>query len=141
MPKLTLATGETVETETGLPVGSILPPAAVAARVDGVIVDLSRPVEGDAVVVPVMADEPDGLHVLRHSAAHVMAQAVCDLWPDAKYAIGPAIDDGFYYDFDLPISLAPEDLEKVASRMAEIVQAAQPFVREELSREAALERF
>ena len=70
-----------------------------------------------------------------------MAQAVCDLWPDAKYAIGPAIDDGFYYDFELPVSLAPDDLEKIASRMGEIVQAAQPFVREELSRGGALERF
>jgi threonyl-tRNA synthetase len=141
MPKLTLAEEDTVEVEAGTTVGSVLPPEAVAAKVDGVLVDVSSPVVGDAVVLPVMADEPDGLRVLRHSTAHVMAQAVCDLWPDAKYAIGPAIDDGFYYDFELPVSLAPDDLEKIASRMGEIVRAAQPFVREELSREAALERF
>ena len=83
----------------------------------------------------------DELEILRHSTAHVMAQAVCDLWPDAKYAIGPPIQDGFYYDFDLPSPLATEDLGKIEDRMREIVSADQPFVREELSREEALERF
>jgi len=81
------------------------------------------------------------LKVLRHSTAHVMAQAVCDLWPGAKYAIGPPIQDGFYYDFELPAQLAPEDLEKIESRMKEIVAEDQAFVREELSKEEALERF
>jgi threonyl-tRNA synthetase len=140
MPKLTLAAGETVEVEAGSPVGSILPSAAVAARVDGAMVDVSRPAEGDAVVSPVMADEPDGLQVLRHSTAHVMAQAVCDLWPDAKYAIGPAIDDGFYYDFELPEPLSADDLPRIEARMREIVEADQPFVREEVGRAEALAR-
>ena len=81
------------------------------------------------------------LKVLRHSTAHVMAQAVCDLWPGAKYAIGPPIQDGFYYDFELPAQLAPEDLEKIESRMREIVAEDQAFVREELSKEEALKRF
>ena len=87
-----------------------------------------------------MAEEDD-LYVLRHSTAHVMAQAVCDLWPGAKFAIGPPIQDGFYYDFDLPEQLKPEDLERIEKRMRHIVKQDQPFTREELSREEALERF
>jgi threonyl-tRNA synthetase len=85
--------------------------------------------------------EADDLEVLRHSTAHVMAQAVCDLWPEAKYAIGPPIEDGFYYDFDLPEGLAPEDLERIEARMREIVAEDQPFKHEELSREDALQQF
>jgi threonyl-tRNA synthetase len=92
-------------------------------------------------VEPVTAEQPDGLHVLRHSTAHVMARAVCDLIPGAKYAIGPPIEDGFYYDFELPQPLTPDDLPRIEARMAEITAADQPFVREELSRQRALERF
>jgi threonyl-tRNA synthetase len=84
---------------------------------------------------------PEALEILRHSTAHVMAQAVCDLFPGAKYAIGPPIEDGFYYDFDVGRPFTPDDLEMIESRMREIVAAGQPFVREELSRESALERF
>jgi threonyl-tRNA synthetase len=87
-----------------------------------------------------MAD-PDDLNVLRHSTAHVMAQAVCDLWPGAKYAIGPPIEDGFYYDFDLPEQLTPEDLPRIEARMREIVAEDQPFTREEVPRDEALKRF
>jgi threonyl-tRNA synthetase len=83
----------------------------------------------------------DDLEMLRHSTAHVMAQAVCDLWPDAKYAIGPPIEDGFYYDFDLPVQLTPEDLPRIEARMREIVAAEQLFNREEVSRDEALRRF
>ncbi|MGH2725026.1 MAG: threonine--tRNA ligase [Actinomycetota bacterium] len=79
--------------------------------------------------------------MLRHSTAHVMAQAVCDLWPGASYAIGPPIDDGFYYDFDLEVSLTPEDLEKIEGRMREIVAEDQAFIRQELGREEALREF
>jgi threonyl-tRNA synthetase len=85
--------------------------------------------------------EADDLTVLRHSTAHVMAQAVCDLWPGAKYAIGPPIEDGFYYDFDLPVQLTPDDLEKIEARMREIIAADQPFTREEVDRDEALRRF
>ena len=83
----------------------------------------------------------EGLDVLRHSTAHVMAQAVCDLWPGAKYAIGPPIEDGFYYDFDLPEQLTPEYLPRIEARMREIVEAEQPFNHEEVSREEAVQRF
>ena len=83
----------------------------------------------------------DQLHVLRHSTAHVMAQAVCDLWPGAKYAIGPPIEDGFYYDFELPEQLTPEDLPRIEDRMRRIIAEDQPFVREELDVEEAKARF
>jgi threonyl-tRNA synthetase len=87
-----------------------------------------------------VADQSD-LDVLRHSTAHVMAQAVCDLWPGAKYAIGPPIEDGFYYDFELPEQLTPDDLPRIEARMREIVQAEQPFKHEEVPRDEALQRF
>ena len=83
----------------------------------------------------------EGREVLRHSTAHVMAQAVCDLFPGAKYAIGPSIQDGFYYDFDVGRAFTPEDLEHIEARMRDIVAAKQPFKREELSRDEALKRF
>jgi threonyl-tRNA synthetase len=79
--------------------------------------------------------------VLRHSAAHVLAQAVTDLYPQARYAIGPPVEDGFYYDFDVPEPFTPEDLERIEARMREIVAEGQPFVREELGREEALRLF
>jgi threonyl-tRNA synthetase len=141
MPKVTLPEGHPQEVKAGSPVGNVLPGAAICARVDGELVDLSWPVDRDATAEPVLPAEPDGLHVLRHSTAHVMAQAVCDLYPGAKYAIGPPIQDGFYYDFELSESLTPDDLVRVEARMREIAAAGQPFVREELDREAALARF
>ncbi len=141
MPRIELPGDRHVELPEGEPIGSILPPEAVAARFDGELVDLSFVPSGDGKAEPVELSESDGLHVLRHSAAHVMAQAVCDLFPLARYAIGPPVEDGFYYDFDLPEALTPEDLPRIEARMAEIVAANQPFVREELSRAEALERF
>jgi threonyl-tRNA synthetase len=141
MPKVTIPDDGPQEVEQGSPVGALLPENAICARIDGELVDLSWPVERDVAAEPVFAGDPDGLHVLRHSTAHVMAQAVCDLHPGAKYAIGPPIDDGFYYDFDLGESLQPEDLERIEARMRQIAAAGQPFVREELDRESALRRF
>jgi len=141
MPTLTLRDGRTTELPEGEPVGSVLAGQAIAARVDGELVDLSFVPPGDAKVEPVLAAEDDGLHVLRHSAAHVMAQAVCDLWPGTQYAIGPPVQDGFYYDLELPGAVSESDLERIEARMREIVEADQPFVREELSRADALERF
>ena len=90
---------------------------------------------------PLRDHAEDDLHVLRHSTAHVMAQAVCDLWPGAKYAIGPPIEGGFYYDFDLPEQLTPEDLPRIEGRMRQIIGEDQPFVREELGVEEAKARF
>ena len=87
------------------------------------------------------ASSDEAREVFRHSTAHVMAQAVCDLFPGARYAIGPSITDGFYYDFDVGRSFTPEDLEKIEARMRDIVAADQPFLREELGRDEALSRF
>jgi threonyl-tRNA synthetase len=141
MPKVTVPGGEAIEVASDTPAGDVLPDGAIGGRADGVLVDLSWPIREDVSLEPVAVSEPDGLHVLRHSTAHVMAQAVCDLYPGAKYAIGPPIEDGFYYDFELPEALKPEDLERIEARMREIAAAGQPFHREELGREEALERF
>jgi len=141
MPKVTVSGADPREVAEGSAVGEVLPTEAICARVDGRLVDLTWPVTADVDVSPVLASEPDGLHVLRHSTAHVMAQAVCDLYSGAKYAIGPPIDDGFYYDFELPRTLSTEDLPQIEERMREIARDGQPFRREELGRDEALERF
>jgi threonyl-tRNA synthetase len=140
MPRLTTSDAREIDLPEGEPVGAVLSPKAIAARVDGTLVDLSFVPSADAKVEPVLASQPDGLQVLRHSTAHIMAQAVCDLWPGAKYAIGPAVDDGFYYDFELPSAVSEADLERIEARMREIVAADQPFVREDLTRTEAIER-
>jgi len=108
--------------------------------------DLDREIPGDAAPAPVVlepigADTAEGREILRHSTAHVMAQAVTDLYPDAKWAIGPPVEDGFYYDFDVERPFTPEDLEAIEARMRELLAAKQRFVRAELSREEALEIF
>jgi threonyl-tRNA synthetase len=114
---------------------------AVAALVDGEPFDLGRGLDRDASLAPLPADSEAGRAVLRHSTAHVLAQAVTDLYPGAKYAIGPPIEDGFYYDFDVPEPFTPEDLERIEARMREIVAEGQPFRRQELSRAEGLELF
>ncbi|MGB9674204.1 MAG: threonine--tRNA ligase, partial [Anaerolineales bacterium] len=81
------------------------------------------------------------LYKIRHSTAHVMAQAVLELFPDAKYSIGPAIEDGFYYDFDLPRSLTPQDLEAIEKRMRAILRGNHPFVKKIISAEEARQIF
>jgi threonyl-tRNA synthetase len=141
MPHLTLADATTTELPDGEPVGSVLGPDAIAARVDGELRDLSFIPEGDAVVEAVEAGSEDGLHVVRHSAAHVLAQAVCRLWPGTRYAIGPAITDGFYYDLAIPEHVSSDDLPRIEQEMRAIVEADQAFVREEVSRPEALDRF
>jgi len=108
-------------------------PQVIAARVGDALVDLARELADGDVVEPVEIDSPDGLDVLRHSTAHVMAQAVQELFPDAKLGIGPPITDGFYYDFDVEVPFTPEDLTKIESRMKKIVKEGQKFSRREIS--------
>ena len=140
MPKLTLPDGTAVELPEGEPVGGALSPSAIAARVDGELRDLSFVPSGDVAVEPVDVRTDDGLHVLRHSTAHVLAQAVGRLWPGTRYAIGPAIADGFYYDLDIPAHVSAEDLPRIEDEMRAIVAADQPFVREDVPRAEALAR-
>ncbi len=138
MPRLTFSDGTSSELPEGEPVGSALPADAIAARVDGELRDLAFVPDADASVEAIVPSSDDGLHVLRHSTAHVMAQAVCDLFPGTQFAIGPAIQDGFYYDFQLPGPISPEDLPRIEERMHELVKLDQPFVREEVSRDEAI---
>jgi threonyl-tRNA synthetase len=116
---------------------------AVAATVNGHDADLNAPLPDQAVVAIVTADTPEGRHVLRHSTAHVLAQAVLQLWPGAKFAIGPPIEDGFYYDFELPGGghFSEEDLARIEERMRQIVKEGQPFIREEHSKDEGLKLF
>ena len=124
-------------------IGPGLAKAAVIVSIDGEGRDLGRPlVDGDAVSV-VTAESDEGLHTLRHSTAHVLAQAVLDLWPGATHAIGPPIEHGFYYDFELPDGAAftADDLEAIDTRMREIIAADQAFERFEAGATEALELF
>lgn len=116
-------------------IGSGLRKAAVAASIDGVESDLTVPLVDGNVVALITNDTDAGRHVLRHSTAHVLAQAVTQLYPGAKFTIGPAIENGFYYDFDLPggKTFTDDDLEVIEKQMKEIVKQNQPFTRSEHS--------
>lgn len=122
-------------------IGPRLAKAAVAARINGELVDLSRPIRDGGDFSVVTLDTSDGLDVLRHSSAHVLAQAVLGLFEGSTFAIGPAIEDGFYYDFKVDRPFTPEDLERIEQRMKEIIAADQPFERVAVSREEALDIF
>ena len=136
----------TVQAEAGDTVRAILERGgalgdAVAARLNGRSVDLSRPVESDATLAPIAPASPEGLEVIRHSTAHLMAQAVKRLFPNAQITIGPVIDDGFYYDFSFERAFTPEDLELVEAEMRKIVKSDFPITREVAERAAAVRRF
>ncbi len=123
-----------------LPSGK-LPAGVIAALVEGKPVDLTHRLEADARIGPVTFDMPEGKEVYRHSSAHIMAQAVKDLFPTAKLTIGPPIEEGFYYDFAYERPFTPEDLEKIEGRIQEIIKANKPFQRSEMKREEAIEFF
>jgi threonyl-tRNA synthetase len=113
----------------------------VAAEVNGDLMDLTRNLVADATLKPISVHTPLGLEIMRHSTSHLMAEAVRSLFPGVKVAIGPAIEAGFYYDFDVPEPFSPEDLARIEARMAELAAADQPFVREEVDREEAIRFF
>ena len=115
--------------------------AALVVEVDGVLRDLDWPIEHDAKVKLIRAEDEQALAVIRHDCAHVMAEAVQDLFPGTQVTIGPPIENGFYYDFFRNEPFSTDDLGRIEARMAEIVKADLPFVREEVTREAARERF
>lgn len=113
----------------------------VAVKINGFPADLSRPLDRDATIDLIDLSSAEGLSILRHSISHVMAQAVQDVFPGAKVSIGPSIEDGFYYDFEYHETFTTDDFPKIEKRMKEITKADNPFVREELSREAAVALF
>jgi threonyl-tRNA synthetase len=112
-------------------------PEVIAARVGGTLRDLAHELREGDVVEPVAIDSPDGRDILRHSTAHVLAQAVQDLFPDARLGIGPPIENGFYYDFDVETPFHPADLEKIETRMRRIIKENQRFERRPISDEDA----
>src|SRR5579871_6289125 len=148
MPVITLPDGSqrrfdeplTVE-EIAASIGPGLAKAALAGRVDGKLVDLSTRVERDAAVSIVTDKDPEALDLIRHSTAHLLANAVQELFPDAQVTIGPVIEDGFYYDFAYKRPFTPEDLAAIEKRMAEIAKKDLPVERKTMGRDEAVKFF
>ncbi|HEY5890090.1 MAG TPA: threonine--tRNA ligase [Acidimicrobiia bacterium] len=122
-------------------IGPGLARAAVAISVNDRLFDLDTPIHESGPIRIITLKDREGLHILRHSSAHVLAQAVLDLYPGSTFAIGPAIEDGFYYDFRVDNPFTPEDLERIEARMREIVKEDQPFKRDSVSVDEALDIF
>ncbi|HWO88517.1 MAG TPA: threonine--tRNA ligase [Gemmatimonadales bacterium] len=131
----------TTAREVAASIGPGLLKAAVAARLDGELVELDRPLTRSGRFQLLTEKDPDALYCLRHSAAHVLATAVRRVFPEAGIGFGPPIEDGFYYDFEVPRPFTPEDLEQIEKEMNEVVKADYPFVREQLTRDEARRRF
>ncbi|MFA5293458.1 MAG: threonine--tRNA ligase [Phycisphaerae bacterium] len=145
MAKVTLPDGKVLEIQDGLTIGQVaekigarLARDAVAGKINGQTVDLSTPINKDVDISIITANKPDGLEIIRHSCAHVMAEAICSIWPKAQLVYGPTVEDGFYYDIDLDEPVRPEDFEKIEKKMTEIAEKKLPFVRKELGREEAI---
>lgn len=146
--KIKLPDGAIKEFEKGISVLKIaeaisprLAQDALAAEVDGVVRDLSFKINNDSSVKFLTFDDDKGKEVYWHSTSHLMAHAVQEIYPEAKFGVGPAIESGFYYDIDMNSQLSDEDLKTVEKKMSEIAQADSPFVREELTKNAALDFF
>ncbi len=131
-----LSEGATIA-DVAASIGAGLAKAALGGKIDGEFADLNSPVHDDAVVEIITEKSPDALGIMRHSTAHVMAEAVQLLFPGAQIAFGPQTEDGFFYDFELPRSLTPEDLPVIEEKMAEIIARDEPFIREVVSRDEA----
>ncbi|MGH7816087.1 MAG: TGS domain-containing protein, partial [Candidatus Binatia bacterium] len=142
---VTFADGNSVDVSPGIRVVELAASAGaknlIAAKVDGQPVDLNRILEKDCTVDWIAPDSADGLEVIRHSTAHLMAQAVKSLFPGTQVTIGPTIDDGFYYDFKRSQPFSPEELEQIEKRMQELAKANLKVVREECLRTEASEMF
>src|SRR5690242_12188907 len=148
MPAITLPDGSVKRfdapvtvAEIAASIGAGLARAALAGKVDGRLVDLSHRVERDASVAVVTERDKEGLEVIRHSTAHLLAYAVKELFPDAQVTIGPVIEDGFYYDFSRKQPFTPEDLAAIEKRMSELVKRDLPVTREVWPRNKAVEYF
>ncbi|MBT8100667.1 MAG: threonine--tRNA ligase [Gammaproteobacteria bacterium] len=148
MPKITLPDGSDRQFDASVSgidiaesIGKGLARAAVALRVDGELYDLSRSIDDDATIEVITSDSDDGLELLRHDAAHVLAEAVKELWPETQVTIGPAIENGFYYDFARDEPFTEDDLATIEKRMQEIVDRDEPIEREVWTRDDAVKFF
>ena len=147
MARITLPDGSKLDVNDGTTaaqlaeqIGPGLARAALAAKINGQLVDLSTPLTGETSVQIVTAKDAQGLEVMRHSCAHIMAEAICRLWPDTKLVYGPTVEDGFYYDVDLDEPIRPTDFDRIEEKMAEIIKADRPFVRIEMSKSEAVDK-
>src|SRR6201993_1357341 len=148
MPAITLPDGSERQFDapvTGTTVAEAIGPglarAALAMKLDGKLVDLTTPIDHDANVVFVTRRDPDALELIRHDAAHVLAEAVQELYPGTQVTIGPAIEDGFYYDFARSEPFTPEDFGPIEAKMREIVAHGERFVRQVIDRDEAIRLF
>ena len=130
---LEVADGATVA-DLALQIGPGLARVSIAAKINGELTDLSTPITGDVEVVIITGKDDLGLEIVRHSCAHVMAEAICSLWPEAKLVYGPTVTDGFYYDIDLDTPIRPEDFSRIEQKMKEIIKSDTPFERVEMTR-------
>ena len=147
MPKVTLPDGKILDVpanatvaDVAAQIGPRLAREAIAGRIDGEIVDLTQPITQDCrveILTP-RVDDPESLYVLRHSCAHVMAEAICSLFPQTQLVYGPPVDNGFYYDIDLDHPLSPDDFDNIEAKMAEIVKEDRPFTRHEMDHDEGL---
>jgi len=147
MAKVKLPDGSILEVTDGTTamqlaeqIGPGLAKAAVAAKIDGRLVDLSTPLNGEVTVQIITPRDDEGLEVIRHSCAHIMAEAICSIWPETKLVYGPTVEDGFYYDVDLDEPIRPSDFERIEKKMAEIIKADSPFARKEMTRAEATQK-
>lgn len=145
MVTITLPDGSQRSLPEGATVGDVardigpgLAKAALAGRIQERIVDLSYPLTEDTGLHIITLKDPEGLEILRHSCAHVMAEAICRLWPQTRLVYGPTVEDGFYYDIDLDEPIRPTDFERIEKEMSRIIAEDRPFVRIEMNRAEAL---
>jgi len=137
--KLDVTDGSTVK-QLAEQIGPGLAKAAIAARVNGQLVDLSAIINGNVDIRIITDKDQQGIEIMRHGCAHVMAEAICSIWPEASLVYGPTVEDGFYYDIDLDETIRPDDFEQIEQRMTEIARADKPFIRKELTRAQALQK-
>jgi len=133
--------GSVTPSQVAASIGKRLEEAAIAAKIDGKEWDLTRPLDKDFQCSIITKESPEGLEILRHSTAHLLAHAVKELYPQSQITIGPVIEDGFYYDIDFPEAITPEDLPKIEKRMQEIASRSLEVARQELPREKAVSLF
>ena len=146
--KVTLPDGSEIEIEKGTTgeelakkLSKKLYKKSIAMKIDDKLVDLADPIEKNCKIQFITEDDPEALEILRHSCAHVMAEAVKELFPEAKVTIGPAIENGFYYDFDYERPFTPEDLKKIEKKMAHLIKQNNKFTKRKVSREEAIKFF